>query len=213
MTDFRVFVEKPIGKILTLFDVFSATLWGGGVTLKYGKNDWKKWNFDLSTMVKMNEKIQKKIHFSPYIMSIWKKVLIISVVSWNYIFLKTKIQNRIYRDFEHHFLTNFGKIIFFKIPYIWEFYGFFRKKQQKNTNIQSSYTLYFQHFFEKKIEKWFFFPIVLVLVHIGISTPFKHKKRRKNFLESLKSVTCSRFHQDMFAANDNMSNELLKNDT
>ena len=30
MTDFRVFVEKPIGKILTLFDVFSATLWGGG---------------------------------------------------------------------------------------------------------------------------------------------------------------------------------------
>ena len=71
---------------------------------------------------------------------------------------------------------------------------------------------------QKKLKKIgrkmiFFFPIVLVLVHIGISTPFKHTKRRKNFLESLKSVTCSRFHQDMFAANDNMSNELLKNDT
>ena len=61
--------------------------------------------------------------------------------------------------------------------------------------------------FEKNV------PIGLVLVHMGISIPFKHKKRRKNFLESLKSVTCSRFHQDMFAANDNMSNELLKNDT
>ena len=40
MTDFRVFVEKPIGKILTLFDVFSATLGeGGGRGLDYGKND------------------------------------------------------------------------------------------------------------------------------------------------------------------------------
>ena len=46
-------------------------------------------------------------------------------------FLKTKIQNRIYRDFEHHFLTNFGKIIFLKIPYIWKFYGFFQKKKTK----------------------------------------------------------------------------------
>ena len=90
---------------------------------------------------------------------------------------------------------------------------FEEKKTKKNTNIESSYTLYFQHFFEKKNRKMIFFSIVLVLVHIGISTPFKHKKRRKNFLESLKSVTCSRFHQDMFAANDNMSNELLKNDT
>ena len=30
MKDFRVFVEKPIGKSLTLFYVFSATRWGGG---------------------------------------------------------------------------------------------------------------------------------------------------------------------------------------
>ena len=82
-------------------------------------------------------------------------------------FLKTKIQNRIYRDFEHHFLTNFGKIIFLKIPYIWEFYGFFRKKKQKNTNIQSSYTLYFQHFFEKKIEKCFFFLLCWYLYILG----------------------------------------------
>ena len=42
MTDFRVFVEKPIGKILTLFDVFSATLGEGVVGV------W--------TMVKMIEK-------------------------------------------------------------------------------------------------------------------------------------------------------------
>ena len=27
---FRVFVEVPIGKILALFDVFSATRWAGG---------------------------------------------------------------------------------------------------------------------------------------------------------------------------------------
>ena len=92
MKDFRVFVEKPIGKILTLFYVFSATRWGGGVTLNYGKNGWKKWNFDLSTIVKMNEKIPKKIHFSPCIMSIWKKVLIISVVSRNCIFWKQKFK-------------------------------------------------------------------------------------------------------------------------
>ena len=72
-------------------------------------------------------------------------------------FLKTKIQNPTYRDFEHHFLTNFGKIKFFQKPYIWEFYGFFRKKKQKNTNIESSYTLYFQHFFEKKNRKMIFF--------------------------------------------------------
>ena len=36
---FRVFVEIPIGKILALFDVFSATLEGGGLGLDYGKND------------------------------------------------------------------------------------------------------------------------------------------------------------------------------
>jgi len=166
--------------------------------VNHGENEWKN--------------TKKNSFFSIHNVNLKKSVdNFCSIVKLH--FLKTKIQNRIYRDFEHHFLTNFGKIIFLKIPYIWEFYGFFRKKKQKNTNIQSSYTLYFQHFFEKKIEKWFFFPIVLVLVHIGISTPFKHRKRRKNFLESLKSVTCSRFHQDMFAANDNMSNELLKNDT
>ena len=28
---FRVFVEVPIGKILALFDDFSATLWGGSI--------------------------------------------------------------------------------------------------------------------------------------------------------------------------------------
>ena len=104
-------------------------------------------------MVKMNEKIQKKnSFFSIHNVNLKKSVdNFCSIVKLH--FLKTKIQNRIYRDFEHHFLTNFGKIIFLKIPYIWEFYGFFRKKKQKNTNIQSSYTLYFQHFFEKKIEK------------------------------------------------------------
>ena len=31
-------------------------------------------------------------------------------------FLKTKIQNPTYRDFEHHFFTNFGKIKFFHKP-------------------------------------------------------------------------------------------------
>jgi hypothetical protein len=36
---FRVFVEVPIGKILALFYVFSATLEGGGLGLDYGKND------------------------------------------------------------------------------------------------------------------------------------------------------------------------------
>ena len=36
---FRLFVEVLIGKILTLFDVFSATLGEGGQGLDYGKND------------------------------------------------------------------------------------------------------------------------------------------------------------------------------
>ena len=90
----------------------------------------------------------------------------------------------------------------------------FSKKKNKKTRIFNLLIhCIFNIFLRKKSKNDFFFPIVLVLVHIGISTPFKHRKRRKNFLESLKSVTCSRFHQDMFAANDNMSNELLKNDT
>ena len=80
-------------------------------------------------------------------------------------FLKTKIQNPTYRDFEHHFLTNFGKINFFQKSYIWEFYGFFRKnKKQKNTNIESSCILYFQHFFDKKIKNQIFSDTL----HIGI---------------------------------------------
>ena len=79
-----------------IFDTFwrflSNTMGEGGVTLDYGENGWKKWNFDLSTIVKMNEKIQKKNHFSSSIMSIWKKVLIISVVLWNQIFWKQKFK-------------------------------------------------------------------------------------------------------------------------
>ena len=97
-------------------------------------------------------------------------------------FLKTKIQNRIYRDFEHHFLTNFGKIIFFKIPYILEFYGFFRKKKQKNTNIQSSYTLYFQHFFEKKNRKMiFYFLLCWYLYILGFRLHLNTKNEERIF--------------------------------
>ena len=128
-------------------------------------------------------------------------------------FLKTKIQNPTYRDFEHHFLTNFGKMNFFQKPYISEFYGFFRKKKQKNTNIESSYTLYFQHFFEKENRKMIFFLLCWYLYIWGFRLHLNTKKQRNKFFESLKSFTCSRFHQHMFAANDNMSNELLKNDT
>ena len=62
MKDFQFFSKKPIGKILALFDVFSATLWGGR-GLDYGKNDWKKWNFDSSTMGKISWKNEKKVNF------------------------------------------------------------------------------------------------------------------------------------------------------
>ena len=79
-------------------------------------------------------------------------------------FLKTKIQNPTYRDFEHHFFTNFGKIKFFHTAYIWEFDVFFRKKKHKNTNIESSCILYFQHFFDKKIKNQIFSDTL----HIGI---------------------------------------------
>ena len=62
---FRVFVEIPIGKILALFDVFPATLKeGGGLGLDYGKNDWKKWHFDSSTIDNVIFKFfNKKSHF------------------------------------------------------------------------------------------------------------------------------------------------------
>ena len=39
---FRVFVEVPIGKILALFDVFSATLCVGGVNLPTAWHCWEK---------------------------------------------------------------------------------------------------------------------------------------------------------------------------
>ena len=89
----------------------------------------------------------------------------------------------------------------------------FSKKKTKKHEYSIFLYIVFSTFFLEQDRKMIFFLFLFVLVHIGISTPFKHTKRRKNFLESLKSVTCSRFHQDMFAANDNMSNELLKNDT
>ena len=89
----------------------------------------------------------------------------------------------------------------------------FSKKKQKNTNIESSYTLYFQHFFEKENRKMIFFLLCWYLYIWGFRLHLNTKKQRNKFFESLKSFTCSRFHQHMFAANDNMSNELLKNDT
>ena len=50
---------------MAFFDVFPATLREGGLGLDYGKKDWKKWNFDSSTMGKMSWKTKKKSEFFP----------------------------------------------------------------------------------------------------------------------------------------------------
>ena len=156
---------------------------GGGVTLNYGKNGWKKWNFDLSTIVKMNEKIPKKIHFSPCIMSIWKKVLIISVVSRNCIFWNQKFK------FLHIVILNiiFSQILekqnFFTNLKYGNFIDFFEKKVKKTRILNLLIHCNFNIFFEKKKSKNDFFSIELVLVYTGISTSFKHKKNKEmNFL-------------------------------
>ena len=179
MKDFRVFVEKPIGKSLTLFYVFSATRWGGGVTLNYGKNGWKKWNFDLSTIVKMNEKIPKKFRFSPCIMSISKKVLIISVVSRNCIFWKQKFKFLHIGILNIIFSQIFEKQNFFTNLKYGNFIDFFEKKVKKTRILNLLIHCNFNIFFEKKKTKNDIFSIELVLVYTGISTPFKHKKTKK----------------------------------
>ena len=62
---FRVFVEIPIGKILALFDVFSATLEGGGS----GSGLWEKWlkkvKFRLVNYEENDLKNEKKSDFFP----------------------------------------------------------------------------------------------------------------------------------------------------
>ena len=194
MKDFRVFVEKPIGKSLTLFYVFSATRWGGGVTLNYGKNGWKKWNFDLSTIVKMNEKIPKKFRFSPCIMSISKKVLIISVVSRNCIFWKQKFK------FLHIGILNiiFSQILekqnFFTNLKYGNFIDFFEKKVKKTRILNLLIHCNFNIFFEKKKRKMIFFLLSWYLYIRGFRLHLNTKKQRNEFFELLKSVTCSRFH-------------------
>ena len=132
--------------------------------VNHGENEWKN--------------TKKNSFFSIHNVNLKKSVdNFCSIVKLH--FLKTKIQNRIYRDFEHHFLTNFGKIIFLKIPYIWEFYGFFRKKKTKKHEYSIFLYTVFSTFFWEKNRKIICFSIVLVLVHMGISTPFKHKKTKK----------------------------------
>ena len=57
---------------------------------------------------------------------------------------------------------------------------FLEKKRQKNKNIESSYTLYIQHFFEEKNRKMNFFAIELAFVHMGISWIFSKKNTKKH---------------------------------
>ena len=155
MTDFRVFVEKPIGKILTLFDVFSATLWGGVSLWSMVKMIEKSEISTCQPWWKWMKKYKKNSFFSIHNVNLKKSVdNFCSIVKLH--FLKTKIQNRIYRDFEHHFLTNFGKIIFLKIPYIWEFYGFFRKKNKKTRIFNLLIHCIFNIFLRKKSKNDFF---------------------------------------------------------
>ena len=200
-----------------IFDTFwrflSNTMGEGGVTLDYGENGWKKWNFDLSTIVKMNEKIPKKFRFSPCIMSISKKVLIISVVSRNCIFWKQKFK------FLHIGILNiiFSQILekqnFFTNLKYGNFIDFFEKKVKKTRILNLLIHCNFNIFFEKKKWKMIFFLLSWYLYIRGFRLHLNTKKQRNEFFELLKSVTCSRFHQHMFVANDNISNELLKNDT
>ena len=137
---------------------FSQQHWGGGGS---GSGLWEKWLKKVKfRLVKHGENewknTKKKSFFSIHNVNLKKSVdNFCSIVKLH--FLKTKIQNRIYRDFEHHFLTNFGKIIFFNIPYIWEFYGFFRKKQQKKHEYSIFLYTVFSTFFWEKNRKMIFF--------------------------------------------------------
>ena len=65
-------------------------------------------------------------------------------------FLKTKIQNPTYWDFEHHSWANFWNRKFFEKPYILEFDRFFRKKNNKLKTFKHVIHGIFNRFFEFK---------------------------------------------------------------
>ena len=91
-------------------------------------------------------------------------------------FLKTKIQNPTYRDFEHHFFTNFGKIKFFHTAYIWEFDVFFRKKNKKTRILNLLVYCIFNIFLIKKSKiKFFQTPYILEFDGFFRKKDKKHK--------------------------------------
>ena len=132
--------------------------------VNHGENEWKN--------------TKKNSFFSIHNVN-WKKSVdnFCSIVKSD--FLKTKIQNPTYRDFEHHFLTNFGKIKFFQKPYIWEFYGFFRKKNKKTRILNLLIHCIFNIFLRKKNRKMIFFLLCWYLYIWGFRLHLNTKKTKK----------------------------------
>ena len=111
---------------------FSQQHWeGGGRGLDYGKNDWKKWNFDSSTMGKMSWKNEKKSEIFRLITWISYEKSIISVVSWNRLCVQKNSKTYILGFWWWFFLQKLKKETFLKVSYM-GISTFFQKKKMEN---------------------------------------------------------------------------------
>ena len=158
MKDFRVFVEKPIGKSLTLFYVFSATRWGGVKLLTLSpcwenifltsKNFWKSffqymiW-FSLTkywstlSMVKMIFLIKRSFFCKKYENEIINGK---STFFWSGFFVsfwKPNSQNLNFWNIVK-ITENFTFFYTFPFSYIWCFWQKFHVFKKKNSNFNFS---------------------------------------------------------------------------
>ena len=175
---------------MALFDVFSATRWRGGRGLDYGKNDWKKWNFDSSTMGKISWKNEKKSEIFGLITWISYEKSIISVVSWNRLCVQKKFKNVLMGILMMIFSTKIEKRKIFESLIHGDFNIFFQKKKWKmNIFYMCLEIIHMQIWilFFTKIKKMKIYYTSWKFSHIGVLTIFK-KKTEKWMLDTYVEV-------------------------
>ena len=174
---------------MALFDVFSATLRGGGRGLDYGKNDWKKWNFDSSTMGKMSWKNEKKSEIFRLITWISYEKSIISVVSWNRLCVQKKFKNVPMGILMMIFSTKIEKRNFFESLIHGDFNIFSKKKWKINIFYMCLEFIHMQIWtlFFTKIRKMKIYYTSWKFSHIGVLTIFS-KKTEKWMLDTYVGV-------------------------
>ena len=134
--------------------------------VNHGENEWKN--------------TKKNSFFSIHNVNLKKSVdNFCSIVKLH--FLKTKIQNRIYRDFEHHFLTNFGKIIFLRYLTYGNFMDFFEKNNKKTRIFNLLIHCIFNIFLRKKSKNDFFFLLCWYLYILGFRLHLNTKNEERIF--------------------------------